>query len=94
MSKTAAVSSRQELYPRGMAAERALRLGIGALSGLGLGEAEDGFTIGADAGTGTRAVIPRPSHCRIVLNFDDMLKRVGLEVTWDPETTKYHIDPK
>src|SRR5258707_4605834 len=44
MSRTAAVSSRQELYPRGMAAERALRLGIGALTGLGLGETEDGFT--------------------------------------------------
>ena len=39
------MSSRQELYPRGMAAERALRLGIGALSGLGLGDGEDGFTI-------------------------------------------------
>ena len=49
MSKTAAVSSRQELYPRGMAAERALRLGIGALSGLGLGESEKGFTVGADS---------------------------------------------
>ena len=45
MSRTAAVSSRQELYPRGMAAERALRLGIGALSGLGLGDGEEGFTI-------------------------------------------------
>ena len=44
MSKIAAVSSRQELYPRGMAADRTLRLGIGALSGLGLGESEDGFT--------------------------------------------------
>ena len=33
----AAVSSRQEIYPRNMEAERALRLGIGALSGLGLG---------------------------------------------------------
>ena len=30
MSQKAAVSSRQEVYPRGMAAERALRLGIGA----------------------------------------------------------------
>src|SRR5205807_172120 len=45
MSKTATVSSRQELYPRGMAAERALRLGIGALSGLGVGEAEKGFAV-------------------------------------------------
>jgi len=37
MSRQAAVSSRQEVYPRGMAAERALRLGIGAFSGLGVG---------------------------------------------------------
>jgi len=39
MSQSAAVSSRQEVYPRGMAAERALRLGINSLSGLG-GELE------------------------------------------------------
>src|SRR6516162_5909834 len=45
MSKTAGVSSRQELYPRGMAAERALRLGLGALSGLGLGDGEGGLSV-------------------------------------------------
>ncbi len=45
MSKQAAVSSRQEIYPRGMASERALRLGIGALSGLGVGETERGFSV-------------------------------------------------
>ena len=45
MSQKAAVSSRQEVYPRGMAAERALRLGIGALSGLGVGETEKGFSV-------------------------------------------------
>src|SRR5205085_5669353 len=45
MSEAAAVSSRQELYPRGMAAERALRLGLGALAGLGLGDGDGGFTV-------------------------------------------------
>src|SRR5438105_13484886 len=45
MSKTAAVSSRHELYPREMPAERARRLGIGALSGLRIGEAENAFTV-------------------------------------------------
>src|SRR5262249_6886818 len=45
MSTGAAVSSRQEVYPRGMAAERALRLGIGALSGLGVGDTEKGFSV-------------------------------------------------
>ena len=67
MSKTAAVSSRQELYPRGMAAERALRLGIGALSGLGLGETKRASP-SSRSGTGSRAAIPRPNRCRIARN--------------------------
>ena len=40
MGSKAAVSSLQEVYPRGMSAERALRLGVRALSGLLTGEAE------------------------------------------------------
>lgn len=58
MGEKAAVSSRQELYPRGMNAERALRLGIGALSGLGLGEQNEGFTVRKST-TGLAVVTPK-----------------------------------
>ena len=67
MSQTAAVSSRQELYPKGMAAERALRLGIGALSGLGLGDGEGGLSV-EQIRDRCEAAIPRPSRCRTGLN--------------------------
>ncbi len=93
MSRSAAVSSRQELYPRGMAAERALRLGIGALSGLGLGEAEKGFTI-EQIRTRVRSRYPEAEPLPGRPELDEMLKRVGLDVTWNPETTTYHIDRK
>jgi serine/threonine protein kinase len=38
VSRTAAMSPRQEIYPRGMPAGRALKLGLGALSNLGQGD--------------------------------------------------------
>ena len=51
-SLTAAVSSRQELYPRGMAAERALRLGIGALRYMPLQAVAGSLTLVYDRETG------------------------------------------
>ena len=68
MSQTAAVSSRQELYPRGMAAERALRLGIGALSGLGVGEARKA-SASSRSGSGSEAATPKPSRFPITPNL-------------------------
>lgn len=93
MSRNAAVSSRQELYPRGMSAERALRLGIGALSGLGLGEAEKGFSI-EQIRTRVKSRYPEAEPLPGRPELDELLKRVGLDVTWNPETTTYHIDRK
>ena len=89
MSKTAAVSSRQELYPRGMAAERALRLGIGALSGLGLGDGEDGFTI-EQIRDRLRSRYPEAEPLPGRPDLDALLHRVGLDVQWNPETTTFH----
>ncbi|MGL4419376.1 MAG: protein kinase domain-containing protein, partial [Gemmataceae bacterium] len=89
MSKTAAVSSRQELYPRGMAADRTLRLGIGALSGLGLGEADDGFTpdqVRARVESRYPEAERLPDHPEL----QRLLEAVGMEVRWDAETRKYH----
>jgi hypothetical protein len=88
MSKTAAVSSRQELYPRGMAAERALRLGIGALTGLGLGDTEDGFTPEqVRARLETR--YPEPERLPDHPDLQRLLESVGIEVRWDAEGKKY-----
>ena len=88
MSKTAAVSSRQELYPRGMAADRTLRLGIGALSGLGLGESEDGFTpdqVRARVESRYPEAERLPDHPEL----QRLLEAVGMEVRWDAEAKKY-----
>ena len=86
MSRTAAVSSRQELYPRGMPAERALRLGIGALSGLGIGEAEKGFTI-EQIRERVRSRYPEAEPLPDRPELDALLAKVGLEVRWDTEIT-------
>ncbi|AGA26319.1 BREX system serine/threonine kinase PglW [Singulisphaera acidiphila] len=89
MSRNAAVSSRQELYPRDMAAERALRLGIGALSGLGLGEGDDGFTI-EQIRDRLKSRYPEADPLPGRPELDDLLRRVGLDVRWHPHTSTYH----
>ena len=88
MSRTAAVSPRQELYPRGMAAERALRLGLGALSGLGLGDGEEGFTIDQIRDR-LRSRYPEAEPLPGRPDLDALLHRVGLEVRWDDEKKVY-----
>jgi serine/threonine protein kinase len=89
MSRTAAVSSRQELYPRGMAAERALRLGIGALSGLGLGDGEAGFSI-EQIRDRLKNRYPDAEPLPNRPDLDELLRKVGLDVRWQPETSTYH----
>lgn len=89
MSRTAAVSSRQELYPKGMAAERALRLGMGALSGLGLGDTDGGLSIGQIRDR-MRSRYPEAEPLPDRPELDELLKRAGLDVRWNPETTTYH----
>jgi hypothetical protein len=89
MSRTAAVSSRQELYPHGMAAERALRLGIGALSGLGLGDGETGFSI-EQIRDRLKNRYPEAEPLPNRPELDDLLRKVGLDVRWHPETSTYH----
>lgn len=86
MSSVAAVSSRQEIYPRNMRAERALRLGIGALSGLGLGDQNEGFTVEQ---VHTRVSSRYPEAERLPSDpteLEKMLQRVGLDVQWEADT--------
>ena len=83
MSGSAAVSSQQELYPRGMDAERSLRLGIGALSGLGLGEGNEGFKIDqVQARVSSRYPEAQPLSADPKV-IEAMVQRVGLDVLWD-----------
>jgi len=89
MSNTAAVSAKQELYPRGMAAERALRLGIGALTGLGLGDNEGGFSID-QIRSRVESRYPEAEPLPDRPDLDALLERVGLDVRWKPETKTYH----
>ncbi len=88
MSKTAAVSSRQELYPRGMSADRVLRLGIGALSGLGLGESEEGFTPD-QVRSRIESRYPEAERLPDHPDLQRLLEAVGLEVRWDAERKMY-----
>lgn len=85
MASGAAVSSRQELYPRNMDAERSLKLGIGALSGLGLGEKNEGFTI-EEVCNRVRSRYPEamalPTDPK---ELERMLNQVGLDVRWDAD---------
>lgn len=89
MSSTAAVSARQELYPRGMAADRALRLGIGALTGLGLGDNEGGFSI-SQIRSRVESRYPEAQPLPERPELDAFLEQVGLDVRWNAETTTYH----
>lgn len=88
ISQKAAVSSRQEVYPRGMAAEHALRLGIGALSGLGMGETEKGFSI-EQIRERVRSRYPAAEPLPDRPELDALLYAVGLDVRWDTESGIY-----
>jgi len=89
MSCRAAVSARQELYPRGMPAERALRLGLGALTGLGLGDNEPGFSIAQLRGR-VETRYPEAERLPDRPELDRLLDQVGLDVRWNAETETWH----
>ncbi len=100
MSNSAAISSNREIYPKNMSAERSLRLGIGALSGNGEGEArtfaalsgnteaKNGFSvklIHERIRSRYREAEPLPGRPEL----DDLLKTVGLEFFWDEQDKVY-----
>ena len=90
-SDRAAVSSRQELYPRDMDARRALHLGLGALTGLEVsdldrkGERFDPPGIRARIAARYPEAEPLPDRPEL----DELLREAGLDVTWDATTTTY-----
>lgn len=89
MGSKAAVSSLQEVYPRGMSAERALRLGVRALSGLLTGESDKGFSVD-QVRERVRSRYPDAEPLPDRPALDELLNLIGLGVRWNPETTTYH----
>ena len=76
-SENAAVSTRQEVYPRGLEASRALQLGLtGALTGSGSATSTErarGSTPGPSA-SGSPPAIPRRSRCPTGPSWTDLLR--------------------
>jgi hypothetical protein len=76
-SRGSALSSRQEVYPRGMEALRALKLAQGALGGVRVLSAEQ--VRDRVAGRYPEAVLlPDPPR------LDELLTAAGVELAWDP----------
>ena len=81
-SSGAAVSGQLELYPRGMTAERTLRLARGALHGaerLSVDELHSRVT----------ARFPEAEALSARPELDELLERAGLELRWDDQQQAY-----
>jgi hypothetical protein len=77
-SHTAAVSSRMELYPRGMDPLRALKLSLGAVSGVReLAEAD----LRERVASRYPDAAPLPTRPPL----DDLLREAGLQLTYEPD---------
>lgn len=81
----AALSTRLEIYPKEMAAARALRLGIGALTGLAPG---DGIRL-EDVRQKITARYPEALPLPGRPELDALLKEVGLDLFWDEQSECY-----
>jgi hypothetical protein len=85
VSSGAALSPRQEIYPRQMAAARALRLGVGALTGLAPGDAIKAEDVRQRIASRYPEAKPLPDHPEL----DGLLKEVGLDLYWDAPSSCY-----
>jgi serine/threonine protein kinase len=84
-SQTAALSSRQEIYRKDMEAIRALRLGVGALTGLLPGDAIREEEVRQRIATRYPEATPLPGHPEL----DRWLRDVGLDLFWDASSDCY-----
>jgi hypothetical protein len=84
-SAGAALSPRQEIYPRGMSPERALRLGLGALTGLAPGDAITAEEVRQRIAARYPEALPLPDHPEL----EGMLQGAGLDLLWDATTNCY-----
>lgn len=85
VSPAACLSSRQEIYPRGMPAARALRLGLGALTGLAAGDAIKAADIRQRIAARYPEAEPLPDHP----DLEPLLVEVGLDLKWDAASSCY-----
>jgi len=83
-SSGAALSSRMEIYPRGMAAQRALRLGHGSLVGPKKLSSAD---IRKRIASRYPAAEPLPDHPKL----DALLEAVDSHLHWDDERSAYTV---
>jgi serine/threonine protein kinase len=81
-SKVACVSSRQELYPRGMDALRALKLSLGAVSGVDQLTEKDIAARVMSRYPDASPLPPRPA-------LDDLLRSAGLDLHYDSGAGSY-----
>jgi serine/threonine protein kinase len=81
-SRQAALSSRQELYPRGMPARRALLYSLGALMGARRLDPQDIRRRVAARYPEAEPLPPRPA-------LDELLAEAGLKVAWDEKVQAY-----
>ena len=82
-AERAAISSRGELYPRGMTAERAAKLGASSLLGPTRLSEEDIRKRIASRYPDAEVLPERPM-------LDDLLEAAGLTLEWDATVRKYH----
>lgn len=81
-SESAALSSRQEIYPRNMSAERALRLSQGVVMGIAKLKEENIRARVASRYPEAQPLPPRPK-------LDKLLAAAGLDLIWKEETQSY-----
>jgi hypothetical protein len=87
LGDNSALSSRQEIYPKNMPVERVFRLGVGALTGLGIG-VNNSFTVEIikerlQSRYPQAQPIPNPPE------LDKLLREVGLDVQWNESKKEY-----
>jgi serine/threonine protein kinase len=98
-SDRAALSPRLEIYPRDMDAERALRLGAGAVRALGFVSASTGESAAAveftheDVQQRVAARYPEAGVLPEPPTLTPLLARIGLEVEWDAAKKVYRRLP-
>lgn len=90
-SKNAVISTRGELYPRGMPAGRALRLARSAVAGLGLGDPgrEGNEFSPVDVHERVRSRYPEAAQLPGRPELDSLLAELDLELDWVEERQRY-----
>lgn len=86
-SHKAALSSRLEIYPRGMAADRALRLGAGSLLGPKKLRCEDIVTLISSRYPDAQTLPNTPSSLRA------MLAKAGSDLVWQADSSEFVRPP-